>query len=441
MRTSSSIPKFGGYHRRLANEEDRELTHVGQGTPAGEYLRRFWHPIALASELKDTAVVVKLLGEELVLFRDRSGRLGLLHKHCSHRGTSLEYGIISDQGIRCCYHGWLYDIDGTVIETPSEPATSRRRETVVHGAYRTHEYGGLIFAFMGPSDECPPFPIYDTFVWPEDNRSIPYKLFVPCNWLQVHENAADPIHTAYLHAIVSGIQFSPAFGALPVLDFFETPLGLLSVATRRCGENFWIRASDMILPNIAQFGTGFVDGDREKFALSAWLTRWIVPVDDKSCWSIGLRHFNRVIDPLNQGQEDMIGLGKVDFMGQTDERPYEDRQKSPGDWDAFVGQGGIAIHDNENLGATDKGVVMVRHQIRHGIRAIQKGIPLTMPRQYEAGVVPTYNNEVVLNVSVTGDDEQKLLHAFGRGVSQIVFETAELPPGRRHVDAERRVRR
>ena len=94
MRTRSSIPKFGGYHRRLASEEDRELTHVGQGTPAGEYLRRFWHPIALASELKDTAVVVKLLGEELVLFRDRSGRLGLLHKHCSHRGTSLEYGII-----------------------------------------------------------------------------------------------------------------------------------------------------------------------------------------------------------------------------------------------------------------------------------------------------------------------------------------------------------
>jgi hypothetical protein len=136
----------------------------------------------------------------------------------------------------------------------------------------------------------------------------------------------------------------------------------------------------------------------------------------------------------------MIGLGKVDFMGQTDERPYEDRQKSPGDWDAFVGQGGIAIHDNENLGSTDKGVVMVRHQIRHGIRAIQKGIPLTIPRQYKTGVVPTYNNEVVLNVSVTGNDEQELLHAFGQRVSQIVFETAELPPGRRHVDAERRVR-
>ena len=196
---------------------------------------------------------------------------------------------------------------------------------------------------------------------------------MPCNWLQAHENGADPIYAAYLHAIVSGVQFSPAFAALPVLDFIETPIGLLSIATRRWGENLWIRASDVILPNAAQFGTAFVDGSKEKFALCAWLTRWIVPIDNTHCWAIGFRHFNSVIDPGNEGRRDMVGLGKVDFMGQTDERPYQDRQRSPGDWDALVAQGKIAIHANEHLCSTDKGVVLVRRQLRTGIRSVQTG--------------------------------------------------------------------
>jgi len=116
---------FGGYYRRLDAREDVELTHVGPGTPCGEYMRRFWHPVAMSAELGDLHRVVKLLGEELVLFRDLSGRTGLLHKHCCHRRASLEYGIRAERGIRCCYHGWLFDIDGRVLETPGEPETSR----------------------------------------------------------------------------------------------------------------------------------------------------------------------------------------------------------------------------------------------------------------------------------------------------------------------------
>jgi len=253
-------PPFGGFYHPASTEEDAELTHVGPGTPGGNYLRRYWHPIALVSELKDMPMPIRVLGEDLVLFRAKSGKLGLVHRACSHRGTSLEYGIISENGIRCAYHGWHYGLDGTVLETPSEPPGSRLRESLCHGAYRTHEHAGLIFTYMGPPDETPEFPIYDTLVWPQPNTLVPYKLDMPCNWLQVHENAADPIHTAYLHSIVTGVQFTPAFSALPVLEFIETPLGLLSVATRRCGENIWVRASDAILPNVAQFGTGFVDG-------------------------------------------------------------------------------------------------------------------------------------------------------------------------------------
>src|SRR5688572_22876149 len=142
MSKTLTIAKFGGYHRRLQLEEDKELTNIGPGTPGGEYLRRFWHPIALACELGPTPVPIRILGEDLVLFRDKRGEIGLLHRHCSHRGTSLEFGIISERGIRCCYHGWLYDVDGTVLETPSEPAGSTLKNSLCHGAYRTQEYGG-----------------------------------------------------------------------------------------------------------------------------------------------------------------------------------------------------------------------------------------------------------------------------------------------------------
>ena len=113
---------YSGYHLRDVPAEDAELTHVGPGTPCGEYMRRFWQPVCLSQELTDLPHAVRILGEDLVAFRDKSGDVGVLHRHCSHRGTSLEYGIVAEHGIRCCYHGWLFDIDGTILETPGEDA-------------------------------------------------------------------------------------------------------------------------------------------------------------------------------------------------------------------------------------------------------------------------------------------------------------------------------
>jgi nitrite reductase/ring-hydroxylating ferredoxin subunit len=433
-------PPFGGFYSQPSFEDDTELTRAGPGTPCGNYLRRFWQPVAMVEEVKDRPVPIRVLGEDLVLFRDGSGRLGLVHRHCSHRGTSLEYGIIEKHGIRCAYHGWAFDIDGTVLDTPSEPEGSRLKDSICHGAYLTHEYAGLVFAYMGPPEETPDFPIYDSLIWPDGNRLVPYKLDMPCNWLQVHENAADPIHTAYLHSIDTGVQFTPAFAELPVIEFLETPLGLLSVATRRCNENLWIRASDVILPNVAQFGTGFVDGGKEKFALCAAFTRWIVPVDDTHCWVIGVRHFNDVIDPLHEGREDQIGLGKIDLMGQTDERPYKDRQRSPGDWDAMVAQGPITVHRNENLCRTDKGVAQVRRQIRTGIRALQAGALPAQPRRYGAGIVPTYNNETILRVPKTGDNDAAVMANFGRKICRVAIETEAMALGERQAHVETMVR-
>ena len=137
---------FSGYYNRPLADDDDHLTRVGPGTPCGEYLRRYWHPFLVASELRDLPRTVRLLGEDLVVFRDWSGRLGLLHRQCAHRGASLEFGLIGERGIRCCYHGWHFDVDGTIIETPAEPPGSRLRDNFVQGAYRVVEAHGLLFA-------------------------------------------------------------------------------------------------------------------------------------------------------------------------------------------------------------------------------------------------------------------------------------------------------
>ena len=167
---------YSGYSHRDVPTEDVDLTHVGPGTPAGEYLRRFWQPVAHSDELNDLPVRIRILGEDLVAFRDDAGRAGLMELHCCHRGTSLEYGKIEDGGIRCCYHGWLFDISGKILETPGEPETSTLKDRLYHGAYPVHEFNGLVFAYMGPPDKIYPFPMYDAYTapgmtWPSGRRT------------------------------------------------------------------------------------------------------------------------------------------------------------------------------------------------------------------------------------------------------------------------------
>tara|TARA_B100000676_G_scaffold242031_1_gene243429 strand:- start:148 stop:573 length:426 start_codon:yes stop_codon:yes gene_type:complete len=133
-------------------------------------MRKSWQPVCLSEELTDVPKAIRIMGEDLVAFRDQSGNIGVLQWHCSHRGTSLEYGIIQSKGIRCCYHGWVYDIDGTILEMPAEPKDSRIYEAVYHGSYPAFERSGLVFAYMGPPDEKPVFPEYDAYRYPEGTK-------------------------------------------------------------------------------------------------------------------------------------------------------------------------------------------------------------------------------------------------------------------------------
>ena len=432
---------YSGYYNRPPRDEDTLLTRVGPGTPCGEYLRRYWHPFMLASELKDVPVAVRLLGEDLVVFRDRSARLGLLHKHCAHRGTSLEFGIPAERGIRCCYHGWHFDVDGTILETPAEPATSRIKANFAQGAYPVAELHGLLFAYMGPPEAVPEIPVFDSFDWPADNRLVAFNMHLPCNWLQIVENGADPIHNAFLHAIVSGQQFSPAFKVLPQLDFPETPMGYLSMATRKVGDFVFVRASDMMLPNVGQFPNGMNMAQKESFGLRPYLTRWAVPLDDTHSLYIGVAHLNSYNNPDGQLRPEQFGENRIPFIGQTADRPYEERQREPGDYDAVVSQGPIANRKAEHLGTTDRGVVTSRRMISSAIASVQEGKAPALPRLYKTGKVRTYAHETVVRVPSPHllNDPQSLAD-FGRRAAMAYVETDHLPQKEREQEVARRIR-
>src|SRR5437867_10557768 len=182
----------------LSQAENERLTRVGPGTPAGELLRRYWYPVAFAAELTDENPTrfVRILGEDLVLFRDKSGNVGLVGDHCPHRGASLLYGRVEERGIACAYHGWLYDVEGNCLETPAEPADSKLYLTVKHRAYPVQERYGLYWTYMGPAP-VPVLPRFDVAeVGTVKHVSVSRQ---DCNWLQVAENNLDQSHTVILH--------------------------------------------------------------------------------------------------------------------------------------------------------------------------------------------------------------------------------------------------
>jgi 5,5'-dehydrodivanillate O-demethylase oxygenase subunit len=182
----------------LTQEENDRLSRVGPGTEMGELMRRYWHPIAPTAVLDENPVrKVKILDEELVLYRDRSGTLGLVGPRCAHRLVHLEFGIPEDHGLRCPYHGWCYDQTGQCTETPLESPNSRLKDSVSIGGYPVQEMGGLVWAYLGP-DPVPILPPWDFLVWPNAVRQIGVTV-IPCNWLQCHENSADPFHGVYTH--------------------------------------------------------------------------------------------------------------------------------------------------------------------------------------------------------------------------------------------------
>ena len=415
LRSATNSPFFntpyGAYFHRDVPSEDAELTHVGPGTPAGEWLRRFWHPVFASDELKDLPVAIRILGEDLVLFRDRSGQIGLLELHCSHRGTSLEFAQIEERGIRCCYHAWLYDVDGRLLETPGEPAESALKDRLYHGAYPTVEHTGLVFAYMGPPDKRPVLPIYDNYSMPGYHSRARMHGVWPCNWLQVMENSHDPAHLLFLHALPGNDGFTGDISDPPESDFMESPLGMACVDTWRAGERVLVQMGDYILPDLhlgCDISQDVATRDLDQIGRPI-LSQWMVPVDDT--------HTQR-FDIWYAPEDKEIFTGERTYGQQPGS--YEERQRVPGDYDTQVSQRPIAVHDLEHLGNTDLGVIMGRNIIKRGIEAVRNGEDPPGVSREEGVVIPTYTHERALHVprAPTPREDRLLLRNTGRRVAK-----------------------
>ena len=422
---------FRGYDVRFSAEADDELARVGPGTPCGEYLRRFWHPVAIASEVQSLPVALRILGEDLVLFCDRAGRFGLVHRRCPHRQASLEYGTCEQHGIRCCYHGWQFDIDGSLLEAPGQPeaAQARLKSRVRLGAYPAFEYKGLVFAYMGPAEALPEFPIYDTLELP-GMEMVPYKAPFRCNWLQVLDAIVDPIHTSFLHSSISREQFSEGFGEVGVMDFFERGNWLLGCNTRRVGDNVWLRLNELVLPNFTQAGAAFAtDGTAQRYYGRSAFSRWVVPIDDENSIALAWANFGERGDPPEWNTPEGPELIE---QGEVFDRTYEERQRFPADAEAVEGMGPITVHRNENLAPSDKGVALMRRRLREQIRAVAQGEQPSRATDLALSPIPTYGGDTVLNIPRrSAEDESEGLSRLAHAFTDLQFEADAMSESQR----------
>jgi len=354
----------------LTKEENRMLTEVGPGTPAGELLRRYWYPVAVAKELTDESPTrfVRVLGEDLVLFKDKSGRFGLLADHCSHRGASLLYGRVEERGIACAYHGWLYDIQGNCLECPAEPADSKFHLTVKHTAYPVQKFVGLLWAYMGPPP-VPVIPKYDVWARRDGVHSIVVQPILDCNWLQVMENSVDGAHAYILHQeflrhrsdVTPGGTTRGFTEGIAEWRYDELPIGIMKT---RVWKNGHAESHPLVFPNILRQGNNM---------------QIRVPIDDEHTW-----HIRVAFRPSENGE----------FVDQTDEEipvQYDEPYKEPAnarhphtrfdmlrgvasqDFMAWETQGPVADREHERLGAPDRGLFAFRDLLKREIEKVKGG--------------------------------------------------------------------
>jgi len=347
----------------LSRQENDLLTSVGRGTPCGEMLRRYWWPIGF-SELvteKQIPTKVRLLGEDFVLFRDGALRLGLLELHCSHRGTSLEFGRVEDQGIRCCYHGWLYDVAGRCLEQPAEPGESTFKDRILHPAYKVQEIAGFIFAYLGP-DPAPLLPRYDLFLEENGERVIGAGTEY-CNWLQRAENSVDQTHLVALHAP----EYPQMALKRPEIGWQKTVYG--AKVTMHVPGVSKPKHSHWVFPSHTRHTTA------RKDRVPDHAIRFRVPTDDTTTKTFWLRFTPN--DEANRGRP--LRLKTVGF---EDDKPGIYTRVNDGWWGiashdqdrvAQESQGEIYDRTREHLGASDEGVILLRQTIKESIEAVRQG--------------------------------------------------------------------
>jgi len=419
---------FRGYNQAIVPEIDEGLAKTNVKTSCGEFLRRYWHPVALTSEVSEIPREIRILGEDLVIFKTTKGNIGLVHKACPHRRASMVYGKTESKGIRCCYHGWLFSPSGKILETPGEDPDSKSaakiRDTFKLGAYPVLEFNGLVFSYLGPMDKIPEFPQYDTFEIP-GNTSSPYRIDYNCNWIQVLDAIMDPIHTSFLHGQSSGIQFSEGFAEVGEIEFYERGMQYLGCNTRRIDDNVWIRVNELILPNFTQAGAAFsADGTKSRYFGRSSFTRWVVPIDDYHCVALAWANFGERGDPIEYNNQE--GFEKIE-AGEIVNRTLEEKQKSPGDAEAVEGMGSISNHKGEHLMPTDQGVMIYRRRIRKLSKDLEEGKDPPQPQKIIGEVVRTNGQDTVLRAPKRNKKDKEFIKSISSSVMKMQFDLEDIP--------------
>ena len=374
----------------LPREENDLITQVGPGTPLNTVMRRYWIPALLSREILEPdgpPVRVRLLGEDLVAFRDSEGKVGLLGEHCPHRGTSLFFGRNEECGLRCIYHGWKMDVEGKVLDTPAEPAGSTLKDKVRHTAYPCHEAAGIVFAYMGPRDRIPLLPNYEWTRVPLDHLYVT-KSLQDCNYLQGLEGECDSSHLSYLHRAFRdekrGGGDPDMYGrdGAPELEGVETDYGVRMISCRDAGDGItYLRVSNFVLPCYGFVPTGGLKGNSEGYTIHAH-----VPIDDGHSlrFNIFFRR-NRAVARSEQRLDDEFNpdFTKVrnihnNYLIDREEQRHE----------TFIGLGkSFVIHDScatesmgprydrtrEHLGVGDITVIALRKRLLSIVRAVEAG--------------------------------------------------------------------
>jgi len=371
----------GRAYGRPEPHSDPVLAPVGPGTPGGELLRRYWQPIALSSEATALPKQIRRLGEDLILFRNGRGEPGLLYPRCAHRGTSLLYGKVEEDGIRCCYHGWKFDSQGHCLDQPCEPEGGRLRHRIRQPWYPVVEQFGAIWAYMGPPEKQPLFPIFSCFenLGPDEFIEAVYfsargeiqPFPVDHNWYQTYDNCADHYHVPILHARISGEQFpDPRLtGDIPDIswEYSKDKQSILTISKRRIAgtDQTWVRVEQGIIPNMLALPPFVGDGP------SATVTVF-VPWDDTHFCTIDINRQKKDMQIYPHGPEDGLpGFGPDNKLwGDMD---FEYHQRHPLDYEAQSSQGKISFHSEEHLGASDAGVGMHRRMFRQNCAAVERG--------------------------------------------------------------------
>ncbi|UTD26856.1 aromatic ring-hydroxylating dioxygenase subunit alpha [Bradyrhizobium sp. WD16] len=385
----------------MSQEQNDLITRIGPGTPAGKLMRKYWQPAALIEELEGARPIkpLRLLGQDLVLFRDETGRYGLIDRDCPHRGADLAFGRLENGGLRCAFHGWLFDADGKCLETPAEPVNSRLCEGIRQRAYPVTEKAGILWAYLG-EDAPPAFPDLDCFTAP-GAYTFAFKGLFECNWLQALEVGIDPAHASFLHRFFEDEDTSTAYGRQfrgasagsdlpmtkilreydrPIINVESTEYGMRLIALRQLDdERTHVRVTNQLFPH------GFVI----PMSTEMTITQWHVPVDDENCyWYAIFTSYSAPVDK-NKMREQRLELYELPHYrsrrNRANDYGFDAKEQAA---ETYTGMGAdINVHDQwavesmgpiqdrtrEHLGQSDKAIVQYRRLLRQEIDKVAKG--------------------------------------------------------------------